>query len=163
MSDSAGNSDEHLPICANSGRIGAMLTFFCPNCWNTLAEGAAQCPHCAFNLREAAHRSYDERLIAALRHRVPEYRVTAAQILGRRGCAAALPEFRCILETEHDIYLLRAVLRALKNIEEPLSIELIQSATRHRSRLVASLAASLLTQMAAVQFPSTEWETAAAR
>ncbi|MFQ3567634.1 MAG: HEAT repeat domain-containing protein [Aggregatilineales bacterium] len=126
-------------------------------------EDAAQCLHCGFNLREAAQRSYEERLIAALRHRVPEYRVTAAQILGRRGCAAALPEFRRILETEQDLYLIKTVLRALKDIKEPLSVELIQSATRHPSRLVANLAASLLMQMAAARFCATEWDTAAAR
>lgn len=140
-----------------------MPTFFCPNCWNTLVESAAECPHCRFNLSEAAQRSYEERLIAALRHRVPEYRVTAAQILGRRGCAAALPEFRRILETEHDLCLLKTVLRALEDIEEPLSAELIQAATRHPSRPVAKLAASLLAQRAAARFRAAEWDGAAAR
>jgi HEAT repeat protein len=127
--------------------INPMLTFFCPNCWNRIAEDADQCPHCGYALSAAASLSYEERLVLALRHSVTEYRVTAARILGQRGAAIALPEFRRIIETERDYYLLRAVLYALLNIDSPQSAELLTAATRHPSRLVSRLAHQLADRM----------------
>ncbi len=124
-----------------------MLTFFCPHCWQRVPETADQCPHCGFDLRQTAQLSYDEQLVLALRHSVTEYRVTAAHILGQHGAVIALPEFQRIIETENDYYLLSEILRALLNIRDPRSVELMRQAAYHRSRLVAQLAQALLTSM----------------
>lgn len=91
--------------------------------------------------------SYDERLLLSLRHSVTEYRITAARVLGQHGAIAALPEFRRIIQTEHDYYLIREVLYALVNIKDPTSAELIKEATHHRSILVSRLAQELITKI----------------
>lgn len=124
-----------------------MLTFFCPQCWNEIDEDAKQCPHCSFDLSQLNTLSYDERLVLSLRHSVAEYRVTAARILGQRGAVTALPAFKTIVETERDYYLLKEILYALLNINDPLSAELMQQAAEHPSRLVSQLAQELSARM----------------
>lgn len=124
-----------------------MLTFFCPHCWQRVPETADRCPHCGFDLRQTAQLSYDEQLVLALRHSVTEYRIVAARILGRHGAAIALPEFKRIVETENDYYLLREILYALLNIHDPMSVEIMQAAAHHPSRLVSRLAQELLAGM----------------
>jgi len=124
-----------------------MLTFFCPHCWQRVPDAAPQCPHCGFDLQEAAKMSYDEQLVLALRHSVTEYRIVAARILGRHGAAIALPEFKRIVEADNDYYLLREILYALLNIHDPMSLEIMRAAAHHPSRLVAQLAQELLTSI----------------
>lgn len=125
-----------------------MLTFFCPNCWNRIAEGTNRCPSCGFDLKRTAALTYPEQLVLSLRHSVPEYRLTAAQILGQLGSTAALPEFQRIIETENDYYLLREVLNALNRIDDPQARQLLKAAAQHRSALVAQFARELLTNAA---------------
>jgi HEAT repeat protein len=125
---------------------GQMLTFFCPNCWRRIAEDAQQCPHCGYDLRQTAALSYDEHLLRSLWHSVSEYRVVAARILGQHGAVIALPEFRRIIQTDHNYYLLREVLLALPKIDDPLSRILLEEAAQHPSKLVAQLARALLAE-----------------
>ncbi len=124
-----------------------MLTFYCPNCWRRVREDTVLCPHCGFDLSKIETLSYDEKLLLSLKHSVSEYRITAARILGQHGTVSALPEFKRIIETEHDYYLLKEVLYALLNIQDPMSMELMQEATKHSSQLVSRLALELLAKM----------------
>jgi len=87
------------------------MYYFCPNCWENIPEGEQVCPKCGFRLDDFTNYEYEEKLIAALRHPVPERRIMAAQVLGMRESQKAIPEFRKILSGDDtDYYFLRAVL-----------------------------------------------------
>jgi len=88
----------------------------------------------------------------SLKHSVPEYRITAAHVLGERGSVAALPEFTRIIETEDDFYVVKEVLYALLNIKDPMSVKLMKTATQHPSTLVSALAQKLLAKMETAAF-----------
>jgi HEAT repeat protein len=117
------------------------MTHFCPECWRSVPEGARQCPHCGSDLGNDL--SYEDKLLRALQHPVPETRYLAVQLLGDIRSTRAVPEFARILAEERDPYLLRAVLRALAEINSDESSRLIRQAASHPFLIVRELARSL--------------------
>ena len=135
-----------------------MLTYYCPNCWEIIAEGQSSCPNCGYILNDFIKYDYDDKLIAALRHSVPERRIMAAQILGIRQCKRALPEFTKILESgEENYFFLRAVLLAVAKIDDPARKIILGKALHHPSRLVAHLAKDVLDGLENRRQPE-EWD-----
>ncbi len=69
----------------------------------------------------------------------------AVEALGMLRTPRALPVLERILrEEKDDIYLLYQVLKALANIPDPRSADLLEEATRHSYRLVRQRASQLL-------------------
>ena len=125
-----------------------MLTYYCPNCWSELVEGETVCPACGFEVVEFDAYSFEEKLLAALHHSVPERRNMAAQILGNRASQRGLIEFEKIIDSgEIDYFFLRAILLATVKIEHPNRLIILHKASRHSSDLVANLARDLLAKL----------------
>jgi DNA-directed RNA polymerase subunit RPC12/RpoP len=122
-----------------------MLTYYCPHCWQIVTEEQKTCPHCGYVLDKFKNYVYEDKLLAALHHSVPERRIMAAQILGIRECIQALPEFgRIIASDETNYFFLRAILLATSKIVHPEREAILLKATRHPSQLVSRLAKELL-------------------
>lgn len=124
-----------------------MLTYYCPNCWTIVQEDQQVCPNCGYVLEQFEKQSFEDKLLAALHHTVPERRIMASQILGNRGSQKAVPEFRKIIESgEEDYFILRAILMAVAKIDHPDRDAILQAAARHSSDLVRHLAEELIAQ-----------------
>lgn len=122
-----------------------MLTFFCPNCWHRLTEADKTCPQCGSTLDAFDQSSFEDKLIAALNHPIPENRQMAAQILGRLGCERALPAFEALAaDPDQDYFFLREVLVAAARIPAPASMKVLCIALDHPSGLVQREAADLI-------------------
>jgi HEAT repeat protein len=135
-----------------------MLTFYCPNCWAIVKDNEPNCPNCGYQLEKFDDLSYEDKLIAALHHTVPERRIMAAQILGNRSSLRALKEFKKIVESsEMDYFLLRSVLLATAKIDQPERYEILKIALQHSSTLVQNLAAELIEQLSSDQ-TSSRWD-----
>jgi hypothetical protein len=67
-------------------------------------------------------RSYEDKLIAALRGPLPDRRVLAARILGRRRSRAAIGALEAIAREPEDPYLAAEAARALVSIDPDLPI-----------------------------------------
>jgi HEAT repeat protein len=117
-----------------------MITYFCPNCWGEVPEGAAVCPHCRADLSKTQALSIEEKYILALHHPIAENRLIAAEMLGALGSRKALPEFERLLDEEQDYYILREVVLALTRISDPHARELLVAAANHPIPLVSRLA-----------------------
>jgi HEAT repeat protein len=105
----------------------------------------ARCPNCGFDFSTFEKAPYEEKLMRAVLHPVPEIRATAISILGRIGTARTLPVLEKILhEEKKDIYVLLEVLQALAMIEDPAAGELLQTATQHLYPVVQRRAKELL-------------------
>lgn len=76
--------------------------FFCPNCWNEIAEGNSICPYCGFDLSSYDTLSYEQKLILSAKHPIRENRMIAIQLLGKLRSQAAPPVFESILASERD-------------------------------------------------------------
>ncbi len=135
-----------------------MLTYYCPRCWEIITEDQSTCPNCGYVLNDFIKYDYDDKLIAALRHSVPERRIMAAQILGIRQCKRALPEFQKILESDEENYFfLRAILLAVAKMEDPGRKNILAKALHHPSQLVAHLAKDVLDMLESGRQPE-EWD-----
>lgn len=126
-----------------------MLTFYCPKCWEVVEETDQRCPHCGADLSEFNQLAFEDKLLAALHHSVPERRIMAAQILGNIGSWRALPEFFDLVarQEEMDYFFMRAVLLAAAKIDHPDRERILQKAAEHPSELIANLARELIEQL----------------
>jgi len=135
-----------------------MITYYCPHCWAELEAKQSTCPVCGYVVEEFNSLSFEDKLIAALHHVVPERRIMAAQILGNIHSQRAISEFERILESgEDNYYLLRAVLLGLVKIDHPKRKLLLEKAREHPSVLVADLARELLDDLSNQQSPD-RWD-----
>jgi hypothetical protein len=66
--------------------------------------------------------AYEDKLIAALRGRLPDRRILAARILGRLRSRAAIPTLRSVALEPEDPYLAAEAARALASIDPELPI-----------------------------------------
>jgi len=129
-----------------------MVTYYCPHCWTILDEKDQVCPKCGYVIKDYQDLSYEDMLLNALHHPVPERRIIAAQVLGILKSQRALIEFLKILESEEeDYFILRSILLAAANINHPNRIILLQKASQHPSALVRRLAVELLDQLSSGQ------------
>ena len=134
-----------------------MITHYCPECWSTLQGTEITCPNCGFLLQKYNQLAFEEKLLVALHHPVPERRIMAAQILGNLHSQQAISEFENIIAVENDYFFLRAVLLAVAKIKHPRQMDILSSATRHPSSLVAHLALELQQKLRESQ-PIDEWD-----
>jgi HEAT repeat protein len=89
------------------------LVQFCSNCWAENLLDATVCERCGTALNETRPGGYDQKLIRALQHPVPETREMAAHLLGQRRAQQALPILLSRLFEETDIGVLCAISKAL--------------------------------------------------
>lgn len=63
-----------------------MVHFYCPVCWEELAEDLPQCPRCGAAIHDTWNsKSYLEKLILALNHPEPSTVLRAVWLLGQLG------------------------------------------------------------------------------
>lgn len=135
-----------------------MVTYYCPRCWSVIPKEAKTCPKCGYEIGEFLESDYEDKLLAALHHSVPERKIMAAQILGIKESQCALPEFLHIITSgENDYYFLRAILLATVKINHPQREVILRKAAQHPSKLVSDLAKELLEQLSKNQPPDT-WD-----
>jgi hypothetical protein len=135
-----------------------MLTYYCPNCWQTVNERDERCPACGFILERYDEMAFEDKLLTALHHSVPERRIMAAQILGNLKNRRALPEFEKIVRSgEGDFFFLRAILQATAKIDHPDRNKILFEASHHSSTLVSQLASQLIAQLSKIH-DFEEWD-----
>lgn len=123
-----------------------MLTYFCPNCWTTLASDQLVCPRCSYDLHKYIALPYEKKLLLALGHPIPANRLIAIEALGELRSLKALPNFRKLLDNkDEDFYTLAAVIEALEKIATHETHQMLRKAARqHQSALVRRAAQGAL-------------------
>ena len=89
------------------------LIQYCSNCWAENTIDATVCDRCGTSLSDTEAIFYDQKLMRALHHPVPETREMAAMLLGQRQDQHALPVLMSRLLEETDIGVLCAIGKAL--------------------------------------------------
>jgi len=82
-------------------------------------------PRCAADLT-GPPRDFEESLIRALRHPLPDRRLLAAEILGARRAHAALPRLIQLVEEGDDPYLMAEAVTALARIGDPAALAVVR-------------------------------------
>ena len=89
---------------------------FCSHCWAENLLDTTVCERCGTPLSETQPVFYDQKLMRALHHPVPQTREMAAMLLGQRQDRHALPVLLSRLQEETDIGVLCAISQALAQL-----------------------------------------------
>jgi hypothetical protein len=116
-----------------------VTTFFCPQCWKEIPESALECPHCCYDLSGYERLSYEEKLILALRHPLPENQLMAVRLLGDLRSVRAVDCFQKMLAIETEFYLVREVVRSLRRIGTAEAAAAVMGLRGHPSHLVRKM------------------------
>jgi hypothetical protein len=134
------------------------MTFFCPRCFAEMDQQARTCPACGADVASWCEHPYEERLLHALGHPLPDVRMIAIEALGRlRELRAAEPLAACALAHPLDIPQAIAVLRVLAAMpRDDAWGRAVDALLRHPARAVAASAAELPSRASAgvVEAPS---------
>jgi anti-sigma factor RsiW len=106
-----------------------MVQWYCPDCFAEVEERTPHCPRCGADLANPA-RDFEEQLIRALDHPLPDRQLLAAQVLGQRGARKAVPRLIGIVERADDPYLVAEATVALARIGDPAGLAVVDRMAR---------------------------------
>ena len=115
------------------------MIVFCTHCWAEIDSADQRCRYCGVDL-SADPRSYEEKLVAALQHPLPEARVRICWLLGANKIFHAVSQLIELAEHDKDFFVQRAALEALGAMCDPSALPMLRSISRgqnHFLRLTA--------------------------
>jgi HEAT repeat protein len=96
------------------------VRFYCPCCWHDFERDEAICPYCGLDIRDFwKSKDYVEKLIVALEHPEKETPIRAAWLLGQLKDIRAVPPLIELVRKTEDVYIARAAVQALGEIDTP--------------------------------------------
>ncbi len=111
----------------------------CSTCRTENRSGATVCERCGMPLSETEPSSYDQKLIQALHHPIPEMQDMAAILLGQRRNRQALPVLLSRLLEETDIGVLCAIIQALAELGDCEAVPSLAQRLAHPPALAVAL------------------------
>ena len=111
-------------------------TFFCPFCGRQSPDDEQICPRCGKSLDHWREYPFEERLLLTLRHPLPEHRMMAIRILGRRKYESAVPVFAEMVAAGQDVYVLREIVVAVLQMDTEDSRRGLEQLRAHPSPVV---------------------------
>jgi HEAT repeat protein len=115
------------------------LIQFCSTCWAENLIDATVCDRCGTLLSETEPIFYDQKLMRALQHPVPEVREMVAMLLGLRQDRHALPVLLARLLEESDIGVLCAISKALGQLGDCQAVTSLAKRLAQPNALVVAL------------------------
>jgi len=114
-----------------------MITFYCPVCWKEFHEDLGRCPQCGADIYEFWNsRDFVEKLILALEHPEPTTPIRTAWLLGRIKDPRAVNALKRLAKKSRDVYIARAALEALGQMDEPDIRAFIRTFLTHPSVVI---------------------------
>lgn len=132
------------PYLARFDLKGMAMLAFCMRCWSQMSSGQATCPECGAQVDDDP-RSFEEKMVAALEHPLPETHVRICWLLGRTG-RWAVPHLICMLLDE-DVFVPVAALASLGEIGDESAKTALEEAATDPSLLVRIAAKNALRQI----------------
>jgi HEAT repeat protein len=118
---------------------------YCMTCWSEIPASDLVCPVCGKNVTDDS-KSFDQKLLTAFDHPLPDARVRICWLAGRRKMREAVPPLLRLLR-DPDLYVRLAALEALGEIGDAVAVPPIESAARERSVLIRKAARRALLQI----------------
>gem|GEM_PF-263937 len=134
------------------------LTYFCPSCWHEVGS-VNTCPNCGADLRAFSGRSYEEKLVLALRHPEPTVPIRAATILGKLKSEKAVGPLIEIAASAKDPYIQESAVEALGDIGDDQAIFCLDHLSREGAVRVRSAAERALKSLKAQQNAAKEQDS----
>lgn len=102
------------------------MIVFCTECWHETDSSQPTCPCCGADFA-VNQRSYEEKLISALDHPLPEARVRACWLIGLNNIQSAAGKLIALAENDEDLFVRRAAVQALGKIHAESAVPLLKS------------------------------------
>ena len=101
------------------------MIVFCTHCWAEIDSADQRCRYCGVDL-SADRRSYEEKLVAALQHPLPEARVRICWLLGENKILHAVSQLIELAEHDKDFFVQSAALEALGAMRYPSALPILR-------------------------------------
>jgi HEAT repeat protein len=113
------------------------MRFYCPRCWRDFSQDVPQCPHCGLEIQDFwESKDYVEKLIMALEHPEKETPSRAAWLLGQLKDTRAVQPLIDLINKSEDVYIARAAVQALGEINNPAARQFLGTLSRHPAKMV---------------------------
>ena len=122
------------------------VTYFCPFCWSKIGA-VATCPNCGADLQNLSSKSYEDKLIVALRHPEPTVPIRAATIVGELSSQAAVEPLIHVATSVDDPYIQEAAVVALGQIGDLRALACLNHLRRQGAVWVRAAAERALTNI----------------
>jgi DNA-directed RNA polymerase subunit RPC12/RpoP len=120
---------------------------FCTRCWSEISARDVVCPECGARVEDDP-RSFEQKLVAALAHPLPETRARICWVLGRKKAGWAVPHLLHAL-ADRDLFVRVAALRALGETGDESAVPALERAAADESKLIRIVARTALCQIRA--------------
>jgi HEAT repeat protein len=126
---------------------------FCTRCWTEIDEQDDLCQHCGAE-QDADSRSYQEKLIAALEHPLPQARARICWLIGENNIRIAVPHLMHVSEHDPDLFVRKAAVEALGSLKDSRSDPVLRAISESANRFLAAAAKKSLERRRSSQLDS---------
>lgn len=116
---------------------------FCTHCWREVNSEVKVCHGCDADLM-LDHRTYEQKLIGALVHPLPEARERICWLIGENHIREAVPNLMKLATDDPDLYVRKAAVESLGALGDPRSGSLLRIISKCENRFLASVASRSL-------------------
>jgi HEAT repeat protein len=120
------------------------MNFFCPICWKEIRGDDIRCPYCGSDITEHEKKSFEEKLINALRHPERETVQRAVWVLGKLKSIKSLEPLKILFEQTDNPFLEIEILNALAEIATHDALDIIMSALDSEESIVRRKAREII-------------------
>jgi HEAT repeat protein len=120
------------------------MVFFCPACWKEIESDDKMCPYCNADVTKHEGKSFEEKLINALKHPEQETVQRAVWILGRLNSVGAFEPLAKLFEQTDNPFLKVEILDSLNAIKTPDAIDVIIKALDSMESIVRQKAKEII-------------------
>jgi len=120
---------------------------FCTRCWSEISASDLVCPECGARVDDDP-RSFEQKLVAALAHPLPETRARICWVLGQKKAGWAVPHLLHAL-ADRDLFVRVAALRALGEIGDSSALAALERAAADENLMIRTVAKRALDRLRA--------------
>jgi HEAT repeat protein len=112
---------------------------YCTHCWREVNSEAKVCPGCEADLT-LDRRTYEQKLIGALAHPLPQARVRICWLIGENRVHKAAPDLMRLATDDPDLFVRKAAVESLGSLRYANSAPLLRKISSGDDRFLASAA-----------------------
>ncbi len=109
------------------------MIVFCTHCWTETNSSLSRCPKCGADLA-LDQRSYEEKLVGALDHPLPEARVRTCWLLGTNRIQVASEKLMEMAQEDPDLFVRHAAVQALGYLRAPDIVPFLEELAKQDDR-----------------------------
>ncbi len=119
---------------------------YCTHCWREVNSDTIVCPSCKADLT-LDPRTYEEKLIRALVHPLPEARARICWLIGENHIRQAAPDLMKLAVEDPDLFVRKAALEGLGALRDLRATSLLRAISRSENRFLATSAKKSLSSL----------------